>query len=99
MSRSKKTKTRTDGGKRYQYMANRDYDPPALIRLGSFADMEADMFVSPGVWKNTPHLNDIRVGLGCFMDYDDISEGEAMEIMRRKQEFYDRQAGKKKKGR
>ncbi len=78
------------GVKDYRYMANWDRDPPTLIRLGSFAKMEADMFAYPGVWKDTPHLNDIRVGLGCYMDYDDVSEKEATEIMEKLQEHYDR---------
>ena len=81
--------------KHYQYMANRDFDPPILIRLGSFEKMEADMFVYPGVWEDTPRLNDIRVGLGPCMDYDDISEKEAMEIMERKQAEYNRRAAEK----
>ena len=76
--------------KDYRYMINRDEEPPTLIRLGSFAKMEADMFVYPGVWKDTPHLNDLRVGLGSYMDYDDISEKEAMEIMEKLREHYDR---------
>ena len=66
--------------KDYRYLADWDHDPPTLIRLGSFEKMEADMFVYPGVWKDTPYLNDIRVGLGDFMDYSDISEEKAMEI-------------------
>ena len=74
----------------YRYMINRDDEPPTLIRLGSFTKMEADMFVYPGVWKDTPHLNDLRVGLGSYMDYDDISEKEAMEIMEKLREHYDR---------
>ncbi len=84
--------------KDYRYMANWDCDPPTLIRLGSFAKMEADMFVYPGVWKDTPYLNDIRVGLGSYMDYDDISEKEAMEIMGVLQEHYDRKAMEEKGG-
>ena len=76
----------------YQYMANWDCEPATLIRLGSFAKMEADMFVYPGVWKDTPHLNDIRVGMGCCMDYDDISERTAMELMKKLQDYYDREA-------
>ena len=76
--------------KDYRYMANRDCDPPTLIRLGSFAGMEADMFVFPGVWKDTPHLNDIRAGLGCFMDYEDVSEEEAAEIMEKWKAYYRR---------
>ena len=71
-------------------MLAESHNPPTLIRLGSFAKMEADMFVYPGVWKDTPHLNDIRVGLGCYMDYDDVSEKEAMEIMKQLRERYDR---------
>ncbi len=80
----------------YQYMVNWDYDPPTLIRLGSFAKMEADLFAYPGVWKDTPHLNDIRVGLGSFMDYDDISKEEAMKIMKKIQEHYDRKAAEER---
>ena len=82
--------------KNYRYMANWDHDPPILIRLGSFAKMEADMFVAPGVWKDTPHLNDIRIGQGCYMDYDDISEKEAVEIMKKCQAYYDRKAAEEK---
>ena len=67
----------------YRYMADWRWDPPTLIRLGSFAKMEADMFVYPGVWKDTPRLNDIRVGLGGVLDYDDVSEEEAIEIRER----------------
>ena len=73
----------------YEYLADYRQDPPILIRLGSFDKMEADMFVSPGVWKDTPHLNDIRVGLGCAMDYDRISAEEAMKIMEKWQEYSD----------
>ena len=76
--------------KDYRYMASWDHDPPILIRLGSFAKMEADMFVAPGEWKETPQLNDIRIGLGSYMDYDDISEKEAMKMMENLQEHYDR---------
>ena len=67
-------------GERYLYMVCRDGKIPSLIRLGSFARMEADLYAYPGVWKDTPHLNDIRVGKGCFMDYDDVSDEEAEEI-------------------
>ena len=84
------------GDKEYRYMANWDRTPPTLIRLGSFARMEADMYVYPGVWKDTPRLNDIRVGLGPVMDYDDISEEKAMEIMEKCREYYDRIAEEKK---
>ncbi len=63
-----------EGDKDYRYMADWDFDPPVLIRLGSFAKMEADMFVYPGVWKDTPRLNDIRVGLGPWLEYDDVSK-------------------------
>ena len=88
-----------DGGgteKNYQYLADWDDDPPTLIRLGSFARMEADMFVYPGVWKDTPHLNDIRVGGGCWMDYHEISEAEAMITMGKLQAYYDRQTAEEK---
>lgn len=85
-----------EGEKKYQYMAKWDFDPPILIRLGSFEKMEADMFVYPGVWKDTPRLNDIRVGLGPCMDYDDISEKEAMEIMEKWQAYYDQTAEREK---
>jgi len=78
--------------KDYKYMVDWDDDPPTLIRLGSFAKMEADMFVFPGVWEDTPYLNDIRVGLGPFMDYSIISKTEAMEIMEKCQAYYDRKA-------
>ena len=35
-----------------------------------------------GGWVSSPRLNDIRYGLGPFMEYDDITEEKAMEIMR-----------------
>ena len=85
-----------EGEKEYLYMANWDRNPPTLIRLGSFARMEADMFVYPGVWKDTPRLNDIRVGLGPVMDYDEISEEEAEEIKEKWMAYYDRIAEEKK---
>ena len=80
------------------YMANFDRDPPTLIRLGSFAKMKADMYVYPGVWKNTPHLNDIRVGIGCYMDYDEIGEKTVMELMKKLQKEYDRIREEREKG-
>lgn len=79
-------------GERYAYMVCRDGKIPTLIRLGSFAGMEADLYAFPGVWKDTPHLNDIRVGKGCFMDYDDVSDEEAEEIRLQIQAEYDRMA-------
>ena len=85
-----------NGPKDYRYMARFDYDPPTLIRLGSFEDMEADMYAYPGFWKDTPRLNDIRVGLGNVMDYDDITEAEAMEIKKELQAYYDRLSAKDK---
>ena len=83
--------------KHYLYMADFDYDPPGLIRLGSLGRMEADTFIYPGVWKDTPSLNNLRFGLGRWMDYDDVSEEEAMEIMKRKKAYYDRIAGEGEK--
>ena len=61
-------------GKRYEYLVCREGKFPTLIRLGSFEKMEADLYAYPGVWVNTPHLNDIRVGKGCWMDYDGVSD-------------------------
>ena len=82
----------------YLYLANWDRDPPTLIRLGSFAKMVADMYVYPGVWKDTPRLNDIRVGLGPFMDYDQISEEEAMEIKAKWDADYEERKQREKGG-
>ena len=82
----------------YLYLANWDRDPPTLIRLGSFAKMVADMYVYPGVWKDTPRLNDIRVGLGPFMDYDQISEEEAMEIKAKWDADYEKRKQREKGG-
>ena len=48
------------------------------------------MYAFPGVWKDMPQLNDIRVGLGRAMDYDSVSEQKAMEIMEKLQKHYDR---------
>ena len=85
-------KLNRENKKQYEYMVCRDCDPPSLIRLGSLDTMEADIFTYPGVWESRPHLNDIRIGKGPFMDYDSITEEEAMEIMKRKQEAYDRES-------
>ena len=85
-----------DEKKTYRYMADFSLDPPVLIRLGSFAKMEADMFVHPGVWKDTPRLNDLRVGLGDILDYDDVSEEEAMEILERRKAFYEKNTAERK---
>ncbi len=76
--------------KKYRYLARTDREIPTLIRLGSFAKMEADLYAYPGVWKDTPHLNDIRVGGASFMDYDDITEEEAEKIRKQIQAEYDR---------
>ena len=76
-------------------MVRRDGDIPILIRLGSIASMEADLYAYPGVWENTPHLNDIRVGKGCFMDYDPVPPEEAMELMKKIRAEYDRITAKK----
>ncbi len=78
--------------KRYAYLVCRDGEIPSLIRLGSFARMEADLYAYPGVWKDMPHLNDIRVGKGCYMDYDRITDEEAEEIRLQIQAEYDRMA-------
>lgn len=76
---------------RYCYLASyREDGSVSLARLGPWETMEADLFAYPGVWVNTPHLNDIRVGKGCWMDYDGISETEAMELMKELQTKYDR---------
>ena len=39
-----------------------------------------------GGWVSSPRLNDIRYGLGPFMEYDDISEEKAMELIRKEKE-------------
>ena len=86
--------------KRYDYLV-RDWGKglPTLIRLSCFSPWEADIYVGSGVWKSMPHLNDIRVGKGCYMDYDDISEEKAMELMEKIREEDERKAaGKTEKG-
>ena len=80
--------------KSYRYLANFSWDPPTLIRLGSYERMEADKLVYPGVWKDTPRLNDIRVGLGDVLDYDDVTEEEAMKILERNKAYYEQIAAK-----
>ena len=77
---------------KYLYMVNRDRTPVTLIRLGAFT---AEIFTANGEWIDSPYLNDIRYGYGPFMDYDDISEEEAMEIMRTERERWDRKYGGK----
>ena len=83
---------------RYYSYKVRQWDDgfPSLIRLGSFASMEADMYVYPRVWRNSPYLNDIRVDKGCYMDYNRISEEEAVELIKVIQARYDRIAAEKK---
>ena len=83
---------------RYWYYV-RDWNDgdPTLIRLGSFASMKAELFAYPRGWVNMPHLNDIRVGKGCYMDYDEVSEEYAMKLMKEIQVRYDRMAAEKKK--
>ena len=73
----------------YRYLADFESDPPTLVRLGSFAGMEADLYAYPGYWKDTPHLNDIRVGIGCHMRYDDITPEEAKKKLKKCREYYD----------
>ena len=80
----------------YIYMVNRDHDPPALIRFGSLPEMAADIFVWPGEWKAAPDLNEIRFGSGNVIDYTLVTEEEAMEIMKRKREGYDRIAAERR---
>jgi len=77
----------------YDYMVRRKGKLPALIRLGMH--MEAEMYVYPGEWEDKPELNDIRLGLGAFMEYTDISDEEAEEIRQELQEAYDKRTAEK----
>ena len=54
-----------------------------LIRLGNCGVAE---FFTLGGWVSSPRLNDIRYGLGPFMEYDDITEEKAMELIRKEKE-------------
>ena len=65
----------------FEYMVNSDTG--TLIRLGDCGVAE---FFTLGGWVSSPRLNDIRYGLGLFMEYDDITEEKAMEIIRKKKE-------------
>jgi len=71
---------------KYQYMARLDRPVPWLIRFGPNG---AEAFNYPGVWEKRDHLNDIRYGHGAFMDYDDVTEEEAMEILKKNKEKFD----------
>ena len=83
--------------KRYCYMKSEwDGGFPSLIRLSHFTPWEADFYAFPGKWVSMPSLNDIRVGKGCYMDYDDITDEEAMELKKEIQAEYDRMAAEKK---
>ena len=53
------------------------------------------MFAYPGEWVSRPRLNDIRFGEGSWMDYDEISDREAMQLQREIQALYDRMAAEK----
>ncbi len=74
-------------GEKYDYLVNRDTTPVTLVRLGRTT---AEVFCANGEWIESPRLNDIRYGYGPYMEYDDIPEGEAMEMIRRERERYDR---------
>ena len=65
----------------FEYMVNSDTG--TLIRLGDCGVAE---FFTLGGWVSSPRLNDIRYGFGAFMEYDDISEEKAMEIIRKEKE-------------
>ena len=65
----------------FEYMVN-SYTG-TLIRLG---DCDVAEFFTLGGWVSSPRLNDIRYGLGPFMEYDDITEEKAMEIIRKEKE-------------
>lgn len=79
------------GNGKYSYMVNRDTEPISLIRLG---DKTAEVFTANGKWIESPRLNEIRYGKGPFMEYDDVSEAEAMGIIKSEMERYKRMTGK-----
>lgn len=55
-----------------------------LIRLGDCGVAE---FFTLGGWVSSPRLNDIRYGYSpLFMEYDDITEEKAMELIRKEKE-------------
>ena len=83
--------------KHYTYLVSRECGILRLIRLGPWETMEADIYSYPGVWKDMPSLNDIRVGCGSFMDYDDVTEEEAEIIRLQIQERFDRMAAEKRR--
>ena len=86
-------------GKRWSYLkGNWEGGTPGLIRLGPLETMEAEMFAYPGEWVSRPRLNDIRFGEGSWMDYDEISDREAMQLQREIQALYDRMAAEKEEG-
>lgn len=76
---------------KYEYMVRTDKAVPWLIRFG---DAGAEAFHFPGKWEPAPHLNSIRYGQGAFMDYDDISEQEAMKYQTQIQGHYDKMKAK-----
>ena len=52
-----------------------------MIRLGDNGDAG---FFTLGGWVSSPRLNDIRYGYSpLFMEYDDITEEKAMELIRK----------------
>lgn len=65
---------------RYSYSVRTDLGFPILARFG---DRGAETLKRDGTWEEAPHLNSIRSGGGLFMEYDDISEEEAREYMRK----------------
>ena len=77
--------------RKYDYLVNRDTDPITLIRLG---DTSAEVFTANGEWIDSPRLNEIRYGKGPFMEFDDISESEAMAIIKSEMARYRKEGGK-----
>ncbi len=74
----------------YQYIVYRERELLVLIRLGPVP--HAQQYVFPGVWKESPHLNDLRFDPGCQMDYREVTEEEAEEIRLQLQAEYDSRA-------
>ena len=72
---------------KYAYMINTDHDPPGLARMSVIMG-KAEIFSFTGEWVDAPHLLAMSYGGGAFMDYDDITEEEAVEYEAEIREYF-----------
>lgn len=64
----------------YGYSVRTDFETPILIRY-KYGQVETFDPRVPGEWRRTPGKDNILIGGGDFVWYDDITEEKAMEYM------------------